>query len=163
MLWVPSLGWGQRGPPEGMLGPTVGGRLPWESEFSVTPARDSWLNMGGRRPRSSCKAGRGGGQSRVLAKGKSSSRGRLDRRTEGWTEPLVPGKLINRFVRGPLCGLGAKPRGRELVDWRVGSSLPSPGLGPPAQRPALSLGVFRPGWSWGRAGSGNVKISAFST
>lgn len=51
-----------------------------------------------------------------LAKAREQQRGRLDGQTEGWTEPLVLGKLINRFVRGPLCGLGAKPRGQELVD-----------------------------------------------
>ena len=72
--------------------------------------------------------------------------GRTDTRMD---RALVLSKLINRFVRGPLCRLGAKPRGRELVDWRVGSRLPSPGLGAPAQRPALSLGVFRPGRSCG--------------
>ena len=83
-----------------------------------------------------------------LAKAKEQQRGRLDGQTEGWTEPLVLGKLINRFVRGPLCGLGAKPRGQELVDWRGGSSLPSPGWGPPIQRPALSLGVVHTGQRW---------------
>ena len=97
-----------------------------------------------------------------LAKAREQQRGRLDGQTEGWTEPLVLGKLINRFVRGPLCGLGAKPWGQELVDWRRGSSLPSPGWGPPVQRPALSLGVVQTGAKVGRAGSRNVTISAVS-
>lgn len=81
----------------------------------------------------------------------------------GMNRALVLGKLINRFVRGPLCGLGAKPQGRELVDWRVGSRLPSPGLGGPAQRPALFLGYSGRGGAVAGAGSRNVKISAFST
>jgi len=65
----------------------------------------------------------------------------------GMDRALVLRKLINRFVRGPLCRLGTKPRGQELVDWRVGSRLPSPGLGAPAQRPALP---------WGYSGRGGA-------
>ena len=97
-----------------------------------------------------------------LARQENSSGGDWTDRLDGWTEPLVLGKLINRFVRGPLCGLGAKPQGQELVDWRGGSSLPSPGWGPPVQRPALSLGVVQTGAKVGRAGSRNVMVSAFS-
>ena len=38
-----------------------------------------------------------------LAKAREQQRGRLDGQTEGWTEPLVLGKLINRFVRDRSC------------------------------------------------------------
>ena len=136
------------------LGPTVGaGDLSWESALRATPSLGFLAQYGG--------AGEPDPPAR-LAKAREQQRGRLDGQTEGWTEPLVLGKLINRFVRGPLCGLGAKPRGQELVDWRGGSSLPSPGWGPPVQRPALSLGVVQTGAKVGRAGSRNVTISAVS-
>lgn len=82
--------------------------------------------------------------------GEGQQQGEAGRMDRGMDRALVLGKLINRFVRGPLRRLGAKPRGQELVDWRVGSRLPRPGLGAPAQRPALSLGVFGPGRSCGR-------------
>lgn len=46
----------QKGPPGGMLGPTVGG-VPWESEYGVSPSLGFLAQYGGRRPQSSCKAG----------------------------------------------------------------------------------------------------------
>lgn len=81
---------------------------------------------------------------------------------EDRAEPLVLGKLINRFVQGPLVDEG--PRlGDGLVAWRVGSSLPRPRLEASSPETSSDPGVFRPGGSWGRAGSRNVKISAVST
>lgn len=152
--WVPSLGWRPRGLPGGRLGPTVGaGNLSWESERRVTPSLGFLAQYGGQ-------------ESPILPQGwprREQRQGRLDGQTEGWTKPLVLSKLINRFVQGPLCGLGAKPRGRELVDWRGGSSLPSPGLGAPSpETSSVPRGVQR-GAKVGRAGSRNVKISEFST
>lgn len=118
--------------------------MPWESELSVT--RLGLLAQYGGAGDPNPPARLAGGQSGVLARWRRTAAreaGRMDR-------ALVLGKLINRFVRGPLRRLGAKPRGRELVDWRVGSRLLRPGLGAPAQRPALSLGAFRPGRDCGR-------------
>lgn len=57
----PPVWMGQRGPPGGLLGPTVGGgvSLGVKTQCGPPPAWDSWLNVGGRRPRFSCEAGRG--------------------------------------------------------------------------------------------------------
>lgn len=146
--WVPSLGWGLRGPTGRDAGShgRVGGACPG-SQNPVTPLHLGLLaQYGGAGDLLQGWLG-GNVESGLRREGRRQGEaGRTDTRTD---RALVLSKLINRFVRGPLCRLGAKPRGRELVDWRVGSRLPSPGLGAPAQRPALSLGVFRLGRSCG--------------
>ena len=70
------------------------GDLSWESALRATPSLGFLAQDGG--------AGEPDPPAR-LAKAKEQQRGRLDGQTEGWTEPLVLGKLINRFVRDRSC------------------------------------------------------------
>lgn len=57
----PQSGWGRGAHQEDGWVPQSGVGFPWESGLSVNPppAWNSWLKMGDRRPRFSCKAGRG--------------------------------------------------------------------------------------------------------